>query len=271
MKVCSRRVETKTEEAESEDELDFDFETFCVVCFELYQDPIILDCNHVFCKKCCHGMSIICQQASLLICPLCRAITPWSEHRPLVVTEEVVGTVAAAVAKRDAEVISRDVCVPEALTATFALLLVEAGGPKESLAPPGLLEDVLAVLERTETTCEVRMVAPGGGSLRKLSVQLERLSASAAPPEEGANKKRRPKKRKKRKPKGAALDHVLETGQASITLTVEGSRSRVKVATAAIRQVLVDCALAQRRKGKCKCSCLKLARWVPWASCCAGG
>ena len=54
-----------------EDQLD------CSVCLETYTDPKLLQCLHVFCRKCLVKLVVKDQQGQLiLICPICRQDTP---------------------------------------------------------------------------------------------------------------------------------------------------------------------------------------------------
>jgi len=111
---------------------DCDEDFHCVVCFELYKTPCLLDCNHTFCKNCCEGMSIKCHQASLLFCPLCRSITPWSKIRPLRVNSEIAQRVETMVALRNSQVVSRSAVLPEGITALLLQRLSRKQEPHDA-------------------------------------------------------------------------------------------------------------------------------------------
>ena len=54
-----------------EDQLD------CSVCLETYTDPKLLQCLHVFCRKCLAKLVVRDQQGQLILtCPICRQDTP---------------------------------------------------------------------------------------------------------------------------------------------------------------------------------------------------
>ena len=49
----------------------------CSICFDTYTDPKLLQCFHVYCKKCLVPLVVRDQQGKLgLTCPTCRQITP---------------------------------------------------------------------------------------------------------------------------------------------------------------------------------------------------
>ena len=52
------------------DELEQDLE--CGICSEIYQDPRVLNCQHIFCVKC---LTTIAGRGFSLSCPVCRTVT----------------------------------------------------------------------------------------------------------------------------------------------------------------------------------------------------
>lgn len=55
-------------------------ELSCPICLEVYQDPVMLPCQHNFCREC---LSIIVQQhhTEIFLCPSCRCKTPLTEKQ----------------------------------------------------------------------------------------------------------------------------------------------------------------------------------------------
>ena len=49
----------------------------CSICLETYTDPKLLQCLHVFCRKCLVKLVVRDQQGQLILtCPICRQDTP---------------------------------------------------------------------------------------------------------------------------------------------------------------------------------------------------
>ena len=46
----------------------------CLICLDIYTDPKLLECNHVFCRDCLVGLAHRYPQG--LPCPICRRVTP---------------------------------------------------------------------------------------------------------------------------------------------------------------------------------------------------
>lgn len=73
----------------------------CLICYELYVEPVILDCEHIFCRKCTnlmavhqyqtipHGLANTGMECAVITCPLCRSLTPFSKHRPLRIEKDL--------------------------------------------------------------------------------------------------------------------------------------------------------------------------------------
>ena len=49
----------------------------CSICLDIYTDPKLLQCYHVFCRQCLVPLVVRDQQGRLgLTCPSCRQVTP---------------------------------------------------------------------------------------------------------------------------------------------------------------------------------------------------
>uniref|UniRef100_A0A8C8SJ62 RING-type domain-containing protein n=1 Tax=Pelusios castaneus TaxID=367368 RepID=A0A8C8SJ62_9SAUR len=54
-------------------------ETSCPICLEYFKDPVVLDCDHNFCKAC---ISQCWEGSQTLSCPQCRQTCPEKNLRP---------------------------------------------------------------------------------------------------------------------------------------------------------------------------------------------
>jgi len=246
---------------------DCDEDFHCVVCFELYKTPCVLDCKHTFCKNCCEGMSIKCHQASLLFCPLCRSITPWSKIRPLRVNSEIAQRVDTMVALRNSQVVSRSAVMPEELTALLLQRLSQKQEPQDVSKIERLRTMIGKILKTHGVQVAVSLKIGELDRCKNVTIKLNDLFDIRGAEE-----------------LDTAEDAVLQLGvreslcddtstdNIRVVLTLKGPRSSVKAAIAQLgrdvgvfQQDLEDANLA--KKSRCGCSCNFFRFW----GCCGTG
>ncbi|XP_066472840.1 zinc-binding protein A33-like [Tiliqua scincoides] len=66
-------------------------ELTCAICYDLFRDPVMLECMHHFCKKCIQRYWDRCSQVAT--CPQCRQEFPSRSFRPHYLVSGVVETV----------------------------------------------------------------------------------------------------------------------------------------------------------------------------------
>ncbi|GCB82470.1 hypothetical protein scyTo_0022911 [Scyliorhinus torazame] len=59
----------------------------CAVCHDLYKDPVLLDCDHSFCRSC---ITQYWEEAGTTSCPICRKENPSRDLRPIRTLSNIV-------------------------------------------------------------------------------------------------------------------------------------------------------------------------------------
>jgi len=252
---------------------DSDEDYHCVVCFELYKTPCLLDCKHTFCKNCCEGMSIKCHQASLLFCPLCRSITPWSKMRPLRVNTELAQRVDAMVAVRNSQVISRSAVIPAELTALLLQRLSQKEEPRDSPKIDRLKKMIGKALKTHNVQVAVSLKIGEAGAAspldrcKNVTIKLEDLFDVRSAEDELL----RSQDAVFQLGVKHALSQNTNTERIRVVLTLKGPRSSVKAAITELGQGLgefqedlIDGNLSN--KSRCRFSCGLFRMWA----CCVG-
>ncbi|XP_072331784.1 zinc-binding protein A33-like isoform X2 [Scyliorhinus torazame] len=62
-------------------------ELSCAVCHDLYKDPVLLDCDHSFCRSC---ITQYWEEADTTPCPICRKENPSRDLRPIRTLSNIV-------------------------------------------------------------------------------------------------------------------------------------------------------------------------------------
>ena len=220
---------------------DSDEDYHCVVCFELYKTPCILDCKHTFCKSCCEGMSIQCHQASLLFCPLCRSITPWSKVRPLPENAELTRRVDAMINLRNSQVISRSAVMPEELTALLLQRLSQKEEPRDAPKIERLRKMINKMIKnyhlQVAVSLKIGSSEVGAASplehCKNVNIKLEDLFDTRTTAEEPEDAMCQFGVRE-------ALSQNTSTDHIRVVLTLKGPRSLVKAAITDLGQDLSE-------------------------------
>ena len=56
---------------------DLEQQLTCLICLDMYTNPKLLQCNHVYCQKCLVKLVVRDQRGALAVtCPSCRQVTP---------------------------------------------------------------------------------------------------------------------------------------------------------------------------------------------------
>ncbi|XP_060707154.1 zinc-binding protein A33-like [Hemiscyllium ocellatum] len=61
----------------------------CVVCYDLYKDPVLIDCDHCFCRSC---ITQYWEQVATAPCPVCRQEASSRTLRPFRILADIVET-----------------------------------------------------------------------------------------------------------------------------------------------------------------------------------
>ncbi|XP_077182712.1 zinc-binding protein A33-like isoform X2 [Paroedura picta] len=69
-------------------------ELTCAICYDLFRDPVMLECMHHFCKECIQGYWGRCSRVAT--CPQCRQEFPTQSFRPHYLVAGVVETIRKA-------------------------------------------------------------------------------------------------------------------------------------------------------------------------------
>jgi tripartite motif-containing protein 13 len=72
-----------------------EYDLRCSVCWELFEDPAILDCSHTFCAKCLVPVSKRFKRSIKATCPLCKEITTATQAKGYRRNRLVVKVIAA--------------------------------------------------------------------------------------------------------------------------------------------------------------------------------
>ncbi|KAJ6667891.1 hypothetical protein lerEdw1_016212 [Lerista edwardsae] len=72
-------------------------ELTCAICYDLFRDPVMLECMHHFCRECIQGYWGRCSQVAT--CPQCRQEFPSRSFRPHYLVSGVVETVRQCVSE----------------------------------------------------------------------------------------------------------------------------------------------------------------------------
>lgn len=216
---------------------DCDEDYHCAVCFELYKIPCILDCHHTFCKNCCEGMSIECHQASMLFCPLCRSITPWSKMRPLQVNLETAQRVEALVTARNTQVISRSALMPKQLTSMFLQRLCQKDDPKDNPNIERLQKMTEKALKNGDVQAVINLKIEGTTDSNDTApMKLADVFELQSPEEEGLLKPENAVCQLARK----IVGENMNTENIRVVLTLKGPRLSVQNVTTELGQDLAN-------------------------------